>query len=370
MVNWQMLPKLYEITHASTPWQVVFTDPRGKRVRKHFSKRSEAEAYHRQLLAKAKLAGTAGLVMDAEMRAEYFAARQLLNGVPLLDAVRYYIRHNKAVGSDLPLLGVLEEFLEDKRRAGRSERTVTDLDVRLRRFLAESSAIKVRDFTRETVSAYLRDASGSALTIRNHRACLSVFGGWLERKRMIPENPVREIEHVRYDQPVPAVLTPQDAEKVMREAQEHRGGIFALYFALALFAGLRSGEIERLTWANIHLDGPSPVIRVAAGKKRGRRAIRVVPIEPILKSWLEWGREKRLPIAHQPIDKAKKIRGVVVWQADMARHSWISYRLALVSNEAQVAREAGNTPDVIYRHYYQLVTRSDAVRYFSIWCEL
>jgi len=362
-----MLPKLYEITHPSTPWQVVYSGPSGKRVRRHFSKKADAEAYHRDLLAKAQIAGTAGLVMDAEMRAEYFAARQILAGVPLLDAVRYYVRHNPVGDANVPLAGVVDDFIEDKRRAGRSENTIRDLESRLRVFMAGSSVTQARDFTAEAVRRYLQALPGGPVTLRNHRACLSVFGGWLARKRIIPENPVRDVERVRYDQAVPAVLTPQDAEKVMRKAQEHRGGIFALYFALTLFAGLRSGEVERLTWSSIHLDGASPVIRVAAGKKRGRRAIRIVPIEPALKSWLEWGREKGVPIAHQPINRAQKVRDVIDWQPDIARHSWISYRLALVANEAEVARQAGNTPDVIYRHYYQLVTRSGAVRFFSIW---
>lgn len=313
------------------------------------------------------MAGTAGLVMDAEMRAEYFAARQLLAGVPLLRAVRYYVRHNPAGGSDVPLQDLVDDFLEDKRRAGRSENTVRDLESRLRVFMAQSSVARIRDFTAETVRRYLQSLKGGAVTLRNHRACLSVFGGWLARKRVLPENPVRDIERVRYDQAVPAVLSPEDAEKVMRQAAEHRGGIFVMYFALSFFAGLRSGEIERLTWSQVHLDGTSPVIRVAVGKKRGRRAIRVVPIDPALKSWLTWGRERGLPIAHQPINRAQKVREVINWIPDIARHSWISYRLALDPNEAQVAREAGNTPDVIYRHYYQLVTRADALRYFSIW---
>jgi len=56
---------------------------------------------------------------------------------------------------------------------------------------------------------------------------------------------------------------------------------------------------------------------------------------------------------------------VVKWQEDICRHSWISYRLAVVKDEAQVAREAGNSPDVIYRHYFQLVSDAQAKEYFA-----
>ena len=76
-----MLPKLYEIRHPSTPYQVVFRDRSGRAVRRHFSIKADAERHHADLLAKAKIAGTAGLVLDAEMRAEYFAAKKALNGL-------------------------------------------------------------------------------------------------------------------------------------------------------------------------------------------------------------------------------------------------------------------------------------------------
>ena len=65
-----MLPKLYHIKHPDTPWQVTFGDPMKGRVRKHFADEDEARKYHRELLGEAKIAGTAGLVLDARMRDE------------------------------------------------------------------------------------------------------------------------------------------------------------------------------------------------------------------------------------------------------------------------------------------------------------
>ena len=163
------------------------------------------------------------------------------------------------------------------------------------------------------------------------------------------------------------MLMPQEAERVMAKAVEYRGGIFVPMYAIALFAGLRHGEIVRLTWDDVRLDEKTPMIRVGRGKIRGRRAVRVVPIEPALLSWLKWAREKGLPLINTSSD-SRKIREVVDWQEDICRHSWISYRLALIGDEVRVAREAGSSPDVIYRHYFQLTTRSDALRYFSTWC--
>lgn len=361
-----MLPKLYVVAHPRCPYRVVFTDPAGKRIQRNFKHKLEAETYHRQLLAKAKIGGTAGLVMDQEMRAEYFGARQALDGVPLMTAVRFYLRHRPTGLAATPLVEVLGVFLQDKRRSGRASRTVDSLKSTLELFLAASDARTAADYTRDAITRYLDGLHVEPLTLRTQRGRLSSFGAWLAKRQYIPENPTRYIDVGHYDPRPPRVLTPQEAERVMTMAAEYRDGMFAGMFALALFAGLRHGEILWLTWEDLCLDEKTPIIRVGRGKIRGRRAVRVVPIEPALLSWLKWFRQKGFPLVNTSSD-ARKIREVVNWQEDIARHSWISYRLALIGDEVKVAREAGNSPDVIYRHYFQLVSKLDALRYSSIW---
>jgi len=361
-----VLPKLYQIANPKCPYRVIFTDPTGKPVQRHFKDKTKAETYHRQLLAKASIVGTAGLVMDQEMRAEYFGARQALDGVPIMTAVRFYLRHRPTGLSAELLVDVLNVFLQDKRRSGRAPTTVVALKASVELFLAASQARTASDYTRDAITRYLDGLDVHPLTLRTQRARLSCFGEWLVKRQYIPENPTRYIDVGHYDPRPPRVLTPQEAEKVMAKAAEYRDGMFAGMFALALFAGLRYGEILRLTWEDLRLDEKTPIIRVGQGKIRGRRAVRVVPIEPALLSWLKWFREKGIPLVNTSSD-ARKIREVVNWQGDIARHSWISYRLALIGDEVKVAREAGNSPDVIYRHYFQLVTRVDAIRFFSNW---
>ena len=58
--------------------------------------------------------------------------------------------------------------------------------------------------------------------------------------------------------------------------------------------------------------------------------------------------------------------GVFKWQHNGLRHSFISYRVATVSNVAQVALEAGNSPAIIFRNYRELVTPQDAKAWFAI----
>lgn len=77
-------------------------------------------------------------------------------------------------------------------------------------------------------------------------------------------------------------LTPEQFTAVIATLPEHR----RLWIALAVYGGLRRGELERLRWEEIG-DG---VMRFASGKTRqGKPRMRVVPIAEELAPWLEDG---------------------------------------------------------------------------------
>lgn len=56
----------------------------------------------------------------------------------------------------------------------------------------------------------------------------------------------------------------------------------------------------------------------------------------------------------------------VPWKHNGLRHSFISYRLAVVKDVGQVSLEAGNSPQMVFKHYRQLVRESEANEWFAI----
>jgi len=54
------------------------------------------------------------------------------------------------------------------------------------------------------------------------------------------------------------------------------------------------------------------------------------------------------------------------WKHNALRHSFISYRVADIQNVAQVALEAGNSPQMIFKHYRELVRPAEAKAWFAI----
>jgi len=56
----------------------------------------------------------------------------------------------------------------------------------------------------------------------------------------------------------------------------------------------------------------------------------------------------------------------MTWKHKALRHSFVSYRLAAIQNIPQVAVEAGNSPQMILKHYRELVRPKAAKDWFAI----
>ena len=151
--------------------------------------------------------------------------------------------------------------------------------------------------------------------------------------------------------------------------------------SIGAFAGLRSAEIERLDWAKVDLEGGYITVDASIAKTNSRR---LVPIVPNLMAWLADYKKphgkvlelpnvvnalKRLVTATRPpaAEDAEKLPPpAVAWKHNALRHSFCTYRLADVKSAAQVALEAGNSPQMIFEHYCELVTEKAAKAWFAI----
>jgi integrase len=134
--------------------------------------------------------------------------------------------------------------------------------------------------------------------------------------------------------------------------------------AIGGFAGLRMAEIKRLDWKAVDLDRRIITLRADQAKTASRR---IVPISDNLAAWIELlPREGKVVSTVAPdLTKLAEKLGME-WPRNALRHSYISYRLAIVKDAAKVALEAGNSPDIIFKHYRELVTEQEAKEWFAI----
>ncbi len=146
------------------------------------------------------------------------------------------------------------------------------------------------------------------------------------------------------------------------------------FMAISAFAGVRHAEIQRLDWANVDKEAAIIEIRAGTAKTASRRGI---PIQPNLAAWPEYQWEEAGPVCSftNMVDQFKDMTRKVnqarraawaetaaeegwapfAWKHNVLRHSFISYRVAEVQNVVQVALEAGNSPQMIFQHYRELV---------------
>jgi integrase len=95
---------------------------------------------------------------------------------------------------------------------------------------------------------------------------------------------------------------------------------------------------------------------------------RVVPFENMAKQigWLVEDTNAGLKKAAEEDGKDPEKARTVKWKKNALRHSYISYRVAEIEDVAKVALEAGNSPQMIFQHYRELVQPKEAKTWFAI----
>jgi integrase len=306
-----------------------------------------------------------GVALNAAAR-EYSEAWKHLDGVSLVDAAKFYARHQGRGIKRKPVSQAVDEIIASKEAQGVSVVYLNDLRYRLGAF-ADRFQCDLVSLSRDDVRGFFDRLKLSPRSFNNYFTCLKTFfafatdRNWLSKEADLLASVKRRKER---KSPV-EIFTPTEMVSLLNQATPE----VARCLALGAFAGLRSEEILRLEWADVMLR--PGFIEVAAHKAK-TAARRLVPITNNLERWLNpslsnegliWTHPKgvyfknRLRIA----TKAK-----ISYKANALRHSWISYRLAEIQNVNQVALEVGNSPQMIFRHYRELATPEQARTWFSI----
>ncbi len=332
-----------------------------------------------------------GLSLDT-VAAEYRDAKRLVRGKSLVEVARYYAAQNLM---DLPSKTVTEAFnemIKAKRDEGLSDRYIDDLTSRVGKFAREfpkqisavdGLEIKVwlQGLTRETskVDKKAPKVSVSNRTRNNFRLGIQTLFSFAKAQKYLPAD-------WNGMEAVPLWKTKNDEVEIFTTAEFSLLLGFAPdnlipFLAIGAFAGLRSAEIERLDWAKINLETGYITVDASIAKTNSRR---LVPIVPNLKEWLTNHAKVRGPVVDldnvpnaiqrliastRPVDPhnpEKFLAPQAEWKHNALRHSFCSYRLADVKSAAQVALEAGNSPQMIFEHYRELVTEKDAKNWFTI----
>jgi integrase len=306
-----------------------------------------------------------GVPLDA-VAIEYGEARKLLDGVPLLDAARFYARHHGRGIKRKPVADAVDAMIAGKTAKGVSDVYLADLRYRLGTF-AQAFHCDVSALMPDDVAKFFDGLSLSPRSHNNFALALRTFfrfaqrHGWLSKEVDLLERVERRSEKRA---PV-KIFTPSELATILGNASP----LIAPCLALGAFGGLRSAEILRLEWSDT--ERHPGFIEVAAHKAKTATR-RILPVADNLAKWLAiaprsqervWPHSKGHFI--REIARATRESGLR-WKCNGLRHSFISYRLAEIQDVNRVALEAGNSPQMIFRHYRELATPEQAATWFAI----
>jgi len=175
----------------------------------------------------------------------------------LTSAIEFFLKHYCEPDVVLSLEEAAEEFLKAKTGQIR-DRSRVQLKSTITQFKEFSDNCHVHEVTQQTVEHFLRslrakdgNTPAAKQTWNNYRADLHNFFAWCAnpQRRWISINPASDIPKQKTGRDIPQALSVGEARELMGYVAGYKGGFLTKYFALALFAGLRTGgggELRKL----------------------------------------------------------------------------------------------------------------------------
>jgi integrase len=322
----------------------------------------------REFVRAKAIAGKLNQPLDIVAR-RYAEAVNILGNDLVIEAAREYAKRHPTKLPSISVADLVTEFLEEKKKQGRSGRHLETLKSHCKRF-GDSICMTIGSITAPDVDLFLDGLEVGPRTRDNIVNSINTLFEYAKRKRHLPSDHDELSRVARMDNgedgPI-AIFTLEEMKALLDAADES----LVPFIAIGGFAGLRSSEIQRLDWLDVKFDSDCIIVQKGKVKQRGKSR-RVVPMLPNLKKWLKpfaqksgqiWPHSK--PYLYEALATVAT-KAEVGWKSNALRHSFVSYRVAQIKNIPQVAYESGNSPQIIDSNYRELVTEKDAKNWFAM----
>ena len=377
--------------NAPTPFVVTgFTNPSGeivfrvsgwldgRRIRKNFPTRPEAEA-ERQVLEVRRLQAETGMrtaitrLTDDQLHEAESAFRRL-GGRPrsLSFYLDYALASYREPDREKPITDAVAAYMESKGKDHTRDllslsmlnQIRWELDALKRRFPGET----VAQLTSQRLAPFLQRGAPSLKTFNNRRGLVHTFCKFAFQQDWVGANPVTRIPHYRiaHRRGSAVTLSAEKAAELMTHVETIENGFLVPFYALCLFAGIRpsvrDGEISKLRPEHVRLDTGVILVEPEISKVRMKR---LVTIQPNLAAWLRAYPFK--PINAHAIEHFRKpVVKKFGLTHDVLRHTFISMFVGKFRSMGEAALQAGNSESIIRKHYLDLKTPAEAKQFFKI----
>jgi len=291
------------------------------------------------------------------------------HGATIAEAVKHFLAHKEAVaGVQVMAKEAVKEYLATFERPDDDPHYKTARSILKkfgRAFGKTLDAILVKE-----LDQYLRGISECGRTRNNHLGYLRTFFKWAQKYGgYLPPGPLKIEDVKKYPvevvDPSDALITPDELEKLLLAATED----VIPSIVIGAFSGVRNAEIGRLNWEDIRFD--EKVIELSSRITKTQRR-RMAEMPDNLVAWLQsYKGVKSGPIIPFPKGVFKKRRRAATkaginFKKNALRKCFISYRMAICRDAAEVAEQCGNSVGMVQVNYKGLVTEEAANRWFGI----
>jgi integrase len=318
-------------------------------------------------------------------------------GISLREAVEFALPRIRPSGGDRTITEVIAEIKSEKLEMFRNGtlRENSEKAFRLRSQKVEDAfgVSLVRDLKLEEAKDWIASLDLAPRTKKNELNCLSEILLHSVARKYVSENVLDGLTRsdrsrlygVDEDRE-PEILTPKEADRLIRAAQKHKNLDLMGAVTLGLFCGIRTEEIKKLKWKDIHLDEGFVTIGRDIAKKR---SIRNVTLCDNGLKWLslcpdktgfvtrsdffcDYDRRFNKLLRHakftKKIEEDGKTIEKVAWKKNAMRHSFGTYHFALHGDSIKTSNELGHKQGdgVLFAHYRALATKKQAEKYFGI----
>lgn len=373
------------LTAHSSPWRVWYDteDDTGKKSRasKRFSDEDAAWAFAEEKDLEISNHGARFGDIPPEARRCFDAYRDRVSeladkGITLppfeelvADAIRRIVADHEAAQKQRTTVADAVDAFNAYKKTRVGDRQAQDYRTRTKRFALTFGTTPVDEITADGVESWLdglrsrQEQPLGTISRNNLRTTITTFLEFCRKRGWCAANVMDDVEREKVTEKELLAYSPDETRKILLAALAMKSPALPS-LALGFFSGLRVSETLHINLGRIDL--ASTEFRVSVSKTGPRMA----PLLPAGAAWLAacprtgmaWdGSIYDLMREVRKVREAAKIRRI----ANGPRHSFITYRAAVIRDVGRVADECGNSAQMVADNYRAIVPESVGIAYFD-----
>lgn len=178
-----------------------------------------------------------------------------------------------------PLLSHLKDYLADLTATGRDSEYIYIVEKQVQRLLNECKWTSLPEVTSDTFLRWRARQRKAPKTLNEYLASISSFLNWMERHERIDKNPLKHVQKVQVmgrEVRLRRAFTDDEMRRLLQIAGERK-----IVYLMAVFTGLRRGELSKLLRTDLHLEAVQPAITVRASTTKNHKQA-VIALHPDL----------------------------------------------------------------------------------------